>query len=238
MSLRGPVTLSAPIDPVLAAGMLADWGFLAHPDLPNGTGDAYLLVAMRDAPTLRHFDPERVEVWVNRGSKGTRLQITRRTHPLDTDYSWGTISIVDRFGISNEYVTFGGRLTVTEVDGATVVVFVSSAPILRRGGHSQGWDEAAVDLAAFFGRVMIAVDYVPGFETRIAESRPLVRYAAFVADSSARYRPAAALRAIHPALWRLLRGEELRLGRDHPAEWAEGVALATAAGLEGPTGPG
>jgi hypothetical protein len=234
MTGRGPVSLSAPIDPAVASRLLGDWGFLAHPDLPDLAGDAYLLVAMRDQPTHRHFDPERVEVWVSRGSRGARLEITRSTHQLDSEFSWGTIEIVDRLGVSNEYVSFGGHMTVSEVDGMTVVVLVSSAPILRRGGHSQGWDEAALDLAAFFGRVMIAVDYVAGFEARIAEARPLARYAAFIVDSVARHRSAAALRSAHPALWTLLRNEEERLRRDHPVEWADGLALAAAAGFGAP----
>ena len=72
----------------------------------------------------------------------------------------------------------------------TVVTFVSPAPILRRGGHSQGWDEAAVDLAAFFGRVMIAVDYVAGFEARMSAAEPIARYAAFVSDCLVRYEAA------------------------------------------------
>ena len=231
MTTRGPVSLSAPIDPAVAARLLSDWGFLAHPDLPDLAGDAYLLVALRDAPTLRHFDPERVEVWVSRGSRGARLEITRSTHRLDSEFSWGTIEIVDRLGISNEYVSFGGHLTVCEADGMTVVVLVSSAPILRRGGHSQGWDEAAVDMGAFFGRVMIAVDYVVGFEARMAEARPLARYAAFIVDSVARHRSSAALRSAHPNLWTLVRREEERLRRDHPGEWADGEALAAAAGF-------
>jgi hypothetical protein len=234
MTPHRPVALSAPIDPVAAAGMLADWGFLAHPDLPDGAGDAYLLVALRDAPTFRHFDPERVDLWVSRGSRGTRLVITRRTSGLDMAFSWGTISVVDRLGISNEYVTFGGSLTVRAVGEATIVVFASTAPILRRGGHSQGWDVAAVDLAAFFGRLMVAVDYVAGFEARMAAAQPIARYAAFVADSRARYRQATALRAAHPAFWALLGGEADRLRRDQPDAWAEGVALAAAAGLEIP----
>lgn len=234
MKTRERASLSAPIDSALAARLLGDWGFLAHPDLPDGSGDAYLLVALRDEATLRHFDPERVDVWVSRGSRGTRLKITRATSGLESEFSWGPIAIVDRFGISNEYVAFGGHLTVAERDGMTVVVLVSSAPILRRGGHSQGWDEAAVDLAAFFGRVMIAVDYVPGFEAKIAETRPVARYAGFVADTTARYRRSVALRAEHATLWMLLRGEEERLRRDHPTDWAEGVALAVAAGLETP----
>jgi len=231
----GPLRpLSAPIAPDVAAERLADWGFLAHPDLPDLVGDAYLLVALRDAPTLRHFDPERVNAWVSQGSRGARLEIGRPTGDLETEFSWGTIEIVDRLGVSNEFVSCGGHLTVARVDGMTVVICVSSAPILRRGGHSQGWDEAAVDLAAYFGRILIAVDYVPGFEARIAAARPLTRYAAFIADSDARFRASEALRGEHSTLWTLLRGEEERLRRDHPDDWTEGTGLAAAAGLDAP----
>jgi len=236
MTPGGPDPLSAPIDPRVAAARLADWGFLAHPDLPDLSGDAYLLVALRATPTLHHFDPERMDVWVSEGSRGARLEITHASPPLDAEFSWGTIEIVDRLGISNEYVACGGQLTVADVDGTTIVICVSSAPILRRGGHSQGWDEAAVDLAAFFGRILIAVDYVPGFEARMAAARPLARYAAFIVDTDARYRASTALRVEHPALWTLLRSEEERLRRDHPDDWAQGSELAVAAGHEAPGG--
>ena len=235
MTTRGAVALSAPIDPAAAARLLADLGFFAHPDLPNVAGDAYLLVALRDRPTFRHFDPERVDVWVSPGSRGRRLEITRLSAPLETEFSWGSIVIVDRLGISNEYVSSGGHLTVTDVGGVTIVVLVSPAPILRRGGHSQGWDQAAVDLAAFFGRVLIAVDYVAGFEARMADAAPLARYAAFIAEGVARYRKSAQLRAAHADVWMLLGSEQARLIRDEPAAWSEGVDLAAAGRLVAPS---
>jgi hypothetical protein len=221
------VALGDPISPAVAATRLADWGFLAHPDLPDGAGDAYLLVALRDRPTFRHFDPERVELWVTRGGRGVPLEITRSTPDLNLAFSWGTVRIVDRLGVSNEYVVFGGRLTTAHVAGMVVVSLVSPVPILRRGGHSQGWDEAAVDLAAFFGRVMVAVDYVPGFEARMAAADPVTRYAAFVSDCVTRYRAAEALRRERPALWRLIRCEADRLRMSDPPAWAAGVLLAS-----------
>ncbi len=224
-------TLHDPIDPAVAASRLADWGFVAHADLPDGHGDAYLLIGLRDAPTLRHFDPESAYVWVSSGSHGARLEITRQTRPLDTTYSWGTVVIVDRLGVANEYVTFGGHLTVTRFDDLTVVILVSPAPILRRGGHSQGWDEAALDLAAFFGRLMIAVDYVAGFEARFASAEPVARYAAFIADAMGRFRASTALRGEHPALWTLLRGEQERLMAERRDTWEQGVQLLAAAGV-------
>jgi hypothetical protein len=47
-----------------AVGLVSDLGFLAGPDIPDRPGPAYLLVALRDHPTLRHYDPERIDYWV------------------------------------------------------------------------------------------------------------------------------------------------------------------------------
>src|SRR5262245_54573126 len=42
----------------IAAHRLDRWGFLADPDFPDRPGPASLIVALRDVPTLRHYDPE------------------------------------------------------------------------------------------------------------------------------------------------------------------------------------
>jgi hypothetical protein len=220
-----------------AAALLHDWGFLAHADLPNQPGDAYLLVALRDHPTFAHFDPEQVELWVNRGpaghERGTRQTIWRTTKlPLSIPFSWGTIRIIDRLGVSNEYVTFGGELEAVEQPGMTLCVFRSPAPLLRRGGHSQESDPASFDFAAFFGRVLLAIDYVPGFEALAATTSPLGRYSACVAHFGERYRRSPDLRAARPEIWNLIRSEEARLSRDYAAAWAEGQAFREAAGLD------
>ena len=222
---RGPAALTAPVDPDVAARLLDGWGFLVHPDLPDLAGDAYLLVALRPAPELDHFDPERLAVWVTDGSRGGRLEITRATRPVDLDYSWGTIRVVDRFGIANEFVSTGGRLSVDRVGDTALAVLTSSAPILRRGGHSQGWDAAAADLAAFFGRLLLTVDCVPGFEGLVSTTTPLARYAAFIADGLERHRGSARLRDEHDTFWPLLCSERRRLEVEHPLDWTSGVVL-------------
>lgn len=207
-------------DPREAARRLADWGFLAEPDLPDRPGPAYLLVALRVVPTLRHYDPETIEYWATVGGRGVRRSLSLETRmPLDTDFSWGLIRIVDRLGVSNEYVTFGGHLVADEVDGATYAVFSSEAPLLRRGGHSQPWDEGADSLAAFFGRLLLAVDIEPGFEARAAAAAPLTRYAAFIDDVAGRFRGSAAMRERDPRFWALVRAEVARLERDHAKAW-------------------
>ena len=87
---------------------------------------------------LHHFDPERVDLWVNCDSRGTRLEM----HSCDAPPRDGVLvgadhRSSDRLGVSNEYVSLGGRLTVDAVDGMTIAALSSPAPILRRGGHSQ-----------------------------------------------------------------------------------------------------
>lgn len=221
------------MDPITAAARLADWGFLADPDLPDRPGPALLLVALRQRPTLRHYDPEVVEYWVTADERGERASLTYASRmPVERDFSWGLIRIVDRLSVSNEYLTFGGHLSAAAVEGVTVAVFSSPAPLLRRGGHSQGWDVGAQDIGAYFGRLMVAVDYAPGFEAKVAAADPVVRYAAFLSDVADRYRQSDGLRQARADLWRLLRSEEDRLRRTSPDAWAAGTALLVAAGVE------
>ena len=133
--------------------------------------------------------------------------------PLSEDFSWGMIRIVDRLRVTNEYLTFGGRLDAGLVDDAIVAAFTSTAPLLRRGGHSQGWDAGADLVGAFFGRLMIAVDYRPGFEAAIGDASPIARYAAFVRDCAERRRAVSSAGA-EDRLTSLIRHEVIRLRRD------------------------
>ena len=224
--MTGVRTVPRHIDPAAAARLLADFGFLAISDLPDRPGPAYLLVALRDAPTLHHYDPEAVEYWVTDSGRGARRTLTRDTRlPIETEFSWGLIRIVDRLRVTNEYLTFGGHLSAESVDGVSIVVFTSPAPLLRRGGHSQGWDEGAEKVGAFFSRFLLAVDVAPGFEGRAAQAHPIARYATFLADAMARYRASPLLRNNQPSLWTLLQSEEHRLRESNPAEWADGEAM-------------
>jgi len=202
---------------------LAPWGFQAHADLPDGPGPAFLLVALRAAPTLRHYDPEVVEYWATEKGRGSRRVLSRTTPmPVSETFSWGSIRLVDRLGVTNDYVTFGGRLDAAEVEDAVIAAFASPAPILRRGGHSQGWDRGADAVGAFFARLMVQVDFTPGFEARLADSPPLSRYAAFVRDARTR-----CARSASPDedLRRLMAAEATRLEASAPSDWAAGSRL-------------
>lgn len=219
---------SAVLDPASAAGLMTNFGFLAMSDLPDRPGQASLLVALREVPTLHHYDPEAIQYWTNQSGRGLPRTLTRETPlPVESEFSWGLIRIVDRLPVTNEYLTFGGHLSAALVDGVVVAVFSSPAPLLRRGGHSQVWDLGADSLGAFFGRLLLAVDYGAGFEDLVGRASPVSRYASFLIDAMARYRASPRLRGEQPELWTLLRSEERRLMAKTPNEWAAGEALLT-----------
>ena len=123
---------------------------------------------------MHHYDPEAVDYWATERGRGERRTLTYKTPtPCSEDYSWGLIRLVDRLGISNEYMTFGGHLDAALIDDVVLAAFASPAPLLRRGGHSQGWDLGADAIGGFFGRMMVAVDFKKGFETLFADATPL-----------------------------------------------------------------
>jgi hypothetical protein len=215
------------------AARVDHWGFVAYPDLPDGPGPAFLLVALRRAPTLQHYDPEAVDYWVTKDGRGERRTLTHATPmPQSHDYSWGLIRLVDRLGVSNEYLTFGGQLDAALIDDVVVAAFASEAPLLRRGGHSQGWDAGADAIGAFFARMMVAVDFNPGFEQTFAAVTPLVRYAMFVRDTDRRRRIPGHSTSFDDDLGRLVRHEADRLRASAPTEWDAAGAFLDAAVLD------
>jgi hypothetical protein len=214
------------------AGQIDHWGFLAYPDLPDGPGPAFLLVALRPTPTLQHYDPEAVDYWVTDGGRGSRRTLTYDTSmPRSEDFSWGMIRLVDRLGVSNEYLTFGGHLDAASIDDVVVAAFSSPAPLLRRGGHSQGWDEGADAIGAFFARIMVAVDFKPDFERTFAAAEPLTRYAAFVRDTDGRRKRGQRSTSFDDPLGRLVRREAARIRASAPSAWDAAGALLDAAVL-------
>lgn len=219
-------TLPTSIDPAAAAGMLQNWGFLAHSDLPDREGPSWLLVAIRPRPTLVHYDPEEIDYWIAEAGRGVPTTLSRLSKlPMDQRTTWGMIRVTDRVRETNEWFSFGGEMQAQRVEDAIVAVFTSSAPLLRRGGHSQGWDIGAPSVGAFFAKVRGAAGSDPRFEAATAHADPLARFGCFVADFARRYRRSETLRDLDPDLWRLIQHEEHRMKEHNPVEWQAGVDL-------------
>ena len=216
------------LDPEIGSRLLADLGFLHVPGRPIDPGRSYLMVALREKPTLRHFDPERVDYWSSVDGRGVKSSVDRATRAChDAEYAWGEIGVVDRKGVANEFVSFGGRLTIRRIEGVHVVVFVSAAPIVASGGHSQGWDPGAQEMAGFVGRLRAAAGASRALESALAGLPPLAVYAAFVSDALARHHDRRGARVGDPELIDLVERERRWIAEGSPADWQAGVELAS-----------
>jgi hypothetical protein len=218
-----------------AAGrLLADLGFsLIQSDRPAAPGGANLLVALRATPTLRHFDPDVITHWTSVEGRGRGARLDRETPlPLERQVAWGNVRVIDRLGIDNRFLTFGGTLRAVALDPVeTVVALRSPAPIARWAGHSQGLDPLAAEIGAFFGRLMVPVDFTPGAEARLAATPPLVLYAAFVRHGHERHAASAPFRRAEDALSRWISAEAARLAAHDPGAWAAGADLIAELGI-------
>ena len=217
-----------------AAARLAVLGFVdVHGSEPGAPGGPRLLVALRAAPTLVHFDPESIGYWRFAGERGRPDAFDRESErPADLPISWGRLRVVDRILEMNQFLTFGGRFRAVDLDPETTIVEIGSpAPILRWSGHSQGTDALTDEVGAFFGRLMIPIDYQPGAERRIGEAGPVDLFAAMLADSTARWAASRTLRDESSEAEAFVRHQIARLGRDEPAALDRGRRLLDDLGL-------
>jgi hypothetical protein len=211
-----------------ASADLAKLGFeLRDGSSPGTRPGPRLLVALRDTPTLQHFDPEEVTFWEVHLGKGRIATLNRRTPaPFTQPFSWGRIQIADRIPVTNQFLTFGGTLLYDAADGQQAfAAFVSKAPIVRWAGHSQGVDPLVDEVGAFFARLMVPIDFQPEAEAHIAQADPETLYAVFLADVGWRFRVGGHLRDEYPDLAAKLDHEARRLEHDNPAAWRAGADL-------------
>ncbi len=219
--------------PAAAASLLADLGFsLVNSDRPGAPGGSNLLVAFRERPTFRHFDPEALSHWAAIEARGRVTTFQPGDPTDDRAVLWGSIRIWDRLAVENRFLSFGGTFRFADLGGGLTVAALSSpGPIVRWGGHSQGADPLAGQIGAFFGRLMVPIDFEPGVEARVSSTPPRVLYAAFVRQARARLAAASRRSAAEPRFEGWLLGESSRIAQRDPEALAEGQAFVDALGL-------
>jgi hypothetical protein len=211
-----------------AGRILANLGFeLVEPDPAAGNEAGHLLVALRPAPTMRHFDPEAIDCWTTEAGRGKALRLDRETrYPIALDYSWGLISVSDRLGVTNQFLSFGGKLRAQMTAEATVLLdFGSYAPILRGSGHSQSLDPLAAEVGAFFGRIKVPIDFVPGAEALLAKAAPRTVYCTFIQFVRERLAAVRVQRESNRWLSDWSSREAARMEASSPDHWTAAVEL-------------
>ncbi|MEO8247379.1 MAG: hypothetical protein ABI622_09710, partial [Chloroflexota bacterium] len=196
--MRAPESIDQPALTIAqAAGLMSELGFIAFRTPTEATtADSCLMAVVRDTPTGRHFDPQTVGSWVLENGHGRIHMIDHgEPTPVSRPYSWGPIRLVDRFGARNSFVSFGGWLTGERVGrDALLLIFRSSAPILRLPGHSQQRDRLSDEVLAFFSRLVPPMWSHPGRERLVGAIAPEALYATFLLYHHERLESSAALR--------------------------------------------
>jgi hypothetical protein len=217
------------------AAELAHLGFELRDGLLAGTiPGPRLMVALRDVPTLEHFDPEEITFRTVQQGRVRRSTFSRlKSLPRSQAFSWGRIQVADRIPETNQFLAFGGTMLADAADKhETFVAFVSRAPIVRWAGHSQGVDPLVDEIGAFFARVRVPIEFQPAVEMRVAQADPETLYAVFLHDAARRFRPGGHLCDQYPELAGRLSHEGHRLEHDNPAAWRSGADLLDALELE------
>ncbi len=211
-----------------AGRILGDLGFeLVEPDRTQSEETSRLIVALRPKPTLQHFDPESIGYWISDGTKGHAVSLDRETRfPVVADYAWGRIALTDRLGVENEFLSFGGTLRAQMTADATALIdFSSHAPILRWSGHSQSTDPLAAEVGAFFARIKVPIDFVPGTEALVSKTAPRTLYCAFIQHVRERLAQAPTLRDANRWLADWSSRESLRMEAAAKEHWAAATEL-------------
>lgn len=218
-----------------AADLMGDLGFVAFRTPPDAEAkDSCLMAMIRDAPTRRHFDPESVSYWViDNGHGRTELVDRGAGAPISQPFSWGRIRLVDRLGKRNSFVSFGGWLTGERVGAdALLLIFRSSAPILRLPGHSQQRDHLSDDAMSFFGRLVPRLWSSPAHERLVGALPPDALYSAFLLHEAGRIHRSPVLREAIPDDAHALLSELELAERDRPDALAAGRDVLTLLDLE------
>ena len=206
---------------------MADLGFVAFRTPPEDpVPGSCLMLMIRSQPTRRHFDPEEVTYWVHHGRAG-QLEVVdiHTTPPAFERFSWGKIRIADRFEVHNSFVTFGGFLYAERMGpDALLLVFRSSAPIVRLGGHSQRRDKLADEILSFFARVVPRL-WSPADERLVNSRTPEELYGAFLVHVRHRLDRSAGLREAMSGDVRMVDSELAIMAAHRPIGLASGNRL-------------
>lgn len=201
---------------------MEDWGYFLlpkpHPDSPSYTG---LLVAIREAPTKAHFDPEMMQLRILDRS-GTAPWITLRVKPPFREPRCvcpGKVILCDRINRRVDFFVFGGSLEAVSRPGETVYSLRSPAPILEMTGKLESIpDQLASETEAMMSELL--AQWEPeesAFDRRLAHVNPSEFYLASLRSILVRYEQNPRLRVTFHDFYVWLRYEKEWLAKE--SQW-------------------
>ncbi|MGE5140398.1 MAG: hypothetical protein ACM3JD_13105 [Rudaea sp.] len=208
-----------------SAGILEQmehWGYyLLPPTYAESPGYTGLLVALREHPTLKHFDPESLSIPLVRPDG--RIEETRMTleHPsAAARVCIGPVALTDRKNKQERFFTYGGTLESTSVPGETVYSLRSSAPILWLSAQGTcGGDHLASETGLLLAETRAGFgEREDEFYRRLSSLEPLALYVACLYSIFEDYEHSPDLRDSFPECHMLLHKEK---------RWLERVGLWT-----------
>ena len=163
--------------------LMKGWGYYllpqSHRDSPGYTG---VLVAIREQPTGKHFDPMMLYLPLRDVTGVAKwMKFGWSSPPADSSHVCpGRVILGDRFDKRIEFFTFGGSLEVTSGPGEMVCSLCSPAPVLELIAQQETIpDQLACETESLMGKVKArwGLDDI-GFNRRLAEVDPLQFYLA------------------------------------------------------------
>jgi hypothetical protein len=193
---------------------IARWGYVYDRPCPvAGVGYRRLVIAIRNQPTHRHYDPEQIDV-PDRESDGRYQRISLHGAGVRS-FGLGKIRLMDRFEKRQDFWTFGGTVTTMPLKDGVAYIFESDAPFLPMDRlHPDSNYYLAVELKALFGRIQADVHRQGiSFSQWVRGNDPRTVYLGSLASVSQMYQKLAGLEPHRVHLRRALQRTLTEAGR-------------------------
>ncbi len=199
--------------------LMRDWGYYllpqSHHDSPGYTG---MLVAIREQPTGKHFDPKALYLPLRDEGVAKWTKLRWSSPPTDSNHVCpGRVILSDRVDKLVEFFTFGGSLEVASGAGEMVCSLRSPAPVLELIAQQETIpDQLASETEALMGKIKAKWKLGDkGFNRRLAEVDPLQFYLATLQSILLQYERSPTLEEIyHKCRDALLREKEWLVAKD------------------------
>jgi len=167
-----------------------DLGYVFYPPTDeNGFGGNRFDVVLTEHPTLRHYDPHRIQVTLVYGRDGVSSRIHHSNLPGNFRVCPGRVVLTDRVGKQVEVFCFGGTLEIIAQSPETICVFQSPVPILDlRTYHSTAMLFAnEVEILIAQRRAAWDPEHPHRFEEHLAQVDPVDLYVACLQELKTKF---------------------------------------------------